>query len=130
MSKKIDLSNVKKQVLEKYNIVGITELKLSYIDEYNLDKNLKNHVLLICVKNLKEIFIRSGLYAEKQHRLKPLINYDWNTFLPKNYTINNIKKKVHNLKFSDKLIINVIKIKNIFYTKIVFFLYKIFYKIS
>ena len=114
--------------IDKYNMVELIELKLDYINKYNLKSCLKNHVLVSCIRNLKEIFIRSGLYAQKQKKIKDFIVYDWNTFFPYNYTIHNIKKDINKLKMTDRLVVNAIKSKSVLLTKFVLLMYKIFYK--
>lgn len=129
-----NLSTTHKQInlcdIDKYNIVEMVELKLYYIRKYNLNNDLINYVLLSCVKNLKEIFIRSGLTAKTKSDLKLIISYNWEKFLPNEYSFDNIKNKVHNLKKTDKLVISAIKSKSIFYTKLILNFYKIFYKIK
>lgn len=116
--------------IDKYNIIEMVELKLDYINKYNLNKSLINDVLLSCIRNLKEVFIRSGLAAEKNHNLKSIINYDWTSFLPNDFDFKNIKSKITNLKRSDTLVINAIKSKSVFCTKFILSLYKMFYKLK
>ena len=129
-----NLSTTHRQInlcdIDKYNIIEMVELKLDYIRKYKLNNDLINYVLLSCVKNLKEIFIRSGLTAKTKSDLNLIISYNWEEFLPNGYSFDNIKNKVHNLKKTDKLVINAIKSKNIFYTKLILNFYKIFYKIK